>query len=107
MSGISRPLHADSGERKTTTQNYFFDAINTLNSKAYEDNKAALIEHRVEHQLWGTHKRHLERMYNKFATQEDKDATHAALKAIEEHARAEPRPPSRGSSSMRTLRHRH
>ncbi len=87
---------ADSGERKTTTQNYFFDAINTLNSKAYEDNKAALIEHRVEHQLWGTHKRHLERMYNKFATQEDKDATHAALKAIEEHARAEPRPPISG-----------
>ncbi|HCS8192687.1 YfjI family protein [Pseudomonas aeruginosa] len=87
---------AESGERKTTTQNYFFQAINTLNDTAYEANEAALMEHRVKHQLWNTHKRHLERIYSKCAAQEDKAATQAALNAIAEHVRNEPQPARSG-----------
>lgn len=84
---------ADSGERKTTTQNNFFEAINHLNDAAHRTNEGALMEHRVEHQLWSTRKRHLERTYSKYAAQEDGVATQASLKAIAEHVRAEPQPP--------------
>lgn len=83
---------ADSGERKTTTQNFFFESINELNDAAYKANVAALAEHRVEHQLWGTSKRHLERTYSKCAAQKDEPATRAALDAVAEHVRAEPQP---------------
>lgn len=87
---------ADSGERKTTTQNYFFEAINALNDAAHRANEAALADHRVEHQLWSTRKRHLERMYSKCASQEDEAATRNALDAIAEHVRAEPSPARSG-----------
>lgn len=84
---------ADSGERKTTTQNNFFEAINRLNDAAHSANEGASMEHRVEHQLWNTRKRHLERMYSKCAAQtQDDAATQAALKAIAEHVRVEPQP---------------
>ncbi|PTQ70331.1 YfjI family protein [Pseudomonas sp. GV071] len=84
---------ADSGERKTTTQNNFFEAINRLNDAAHSANESASIEHRVEHQLWNTHKRHLERMYSKCAAEaQDEAAMQAALKAIAEHVRLEPQP---------------
>lgn len=83
---------ADSGERKTTTQRYFFGAISALNDAAYQAYEAALIEHRVEHQLWSTRKRHLERMYSKYAALEDEAATLAAQRNVEEHVRAEPQP---------------
>lgn len=87
---------ADSGERKTTTQNYFFEAINALNDDAYRAHETALMEHQVKHQLWGTHKRHLERMYSKCATQEDEAAAQAALEAIAEHLKEEPHPTPSG-----------
>lgn len=87
---------ADSGERKTTTQNYFFEAINTLNYAAHRANEVALVEHRVEHQLWSTRKRHLERMYSKCAAQEDDAATCLALEAVAKHVRAEPQPARSG-----------
>ncbi|WP_430318234.1 YfjI family protein [Pseudomonas nitroreducens] len=87
---------AESGERKTTTQNYFFDAINTLNNDAYRANEEAQKEYRVEQQLWGTHKRHLERMYSRCAAKEDKDATRAALEAIREFVKTEPQPAPSG-----------
>jgi hypothetical protein len=83
---------AESGERKTTTQNYFFEAINMLNDVAYRANETALVEHRVEHQLWSTRKRQLERMYSKCAAQEDEAATLSARNTVEEHLRAEPQP---------------
>ncbi|MEA1605721.1 YfjI family protein [Pseudomonas spirodelae] len=83
---------ADSGERKTTTQNNFFEAINHLNDAAHRANEDALLEHRVEYQLWSTRKRHLERMYSRYAAQEDETATQASLKEIAEHVRAEPQP---------------
>lgn len=83
---------ADSGERKTTTQNNFFEAINHLNDAAHRANEGALIEHRVEHQLWNTRKRHLERTYSKHATQKDEAAMQKSLEAIAEHIRAEPQP---------------
>lgn len=87
---------ADSGERKTTTQNYFFEAINALNDAAYRANELALVEHRIEHQLWNTRKRHLERMYSKHATQEDEASTRDALEAVAKHVRTEPQPGSSG-----------
>lgn len=87
---------ADSGERKTTTQNYFFEAINALNNDAYRAHETALMEHQVKHQLWGTHKRHLERLYSKCATQEDEAAAQAALEAIAEHLKEEPHPTPSG-----------
>lgn len=83
---------ADSGERKTTTQKYFFESISTLNDAAYQANEAALMENRVQHQLWNAHKRHLERMYSKSAALEDEATTRAARKAVEEHLRTEPEP---------------
>ncbi|PAU54718.1 hypothetical protein BZL41_21870 [Pseudomonas sp. PIC25] len=83
---------AESGERKTTTQNYFFEAINDLNDAAYRANQTAAVEHRVKYQLWSTRRRHLERMYSKCATQEDDAITQAALEEVAEHARAEPQP---------------
>jgi hypothetical protein len=83
---------ADSGERKTTTQNYFFEAINALNDAAYRANETALVEYRVENQMWSTRKRHLERMYSKCASQVDETATLAAQNAVKEHVRAEPQP---------------
>lgn len=87
---------ADSGERKTTTQNYFFEAINALNDAAHRANEAASMEHRVEHQLWNTRKRHLERMYSKYAAQEDEAATRTSLEAVAEHVRTEPQPARSG-----------
>ena len=87
---------ADSGERKTTTQNNFFAAINDLNDAAHRANEVALVEHRVEQQLWSTRKRHLERMYSKYAAQDDNAATRAALKTVAEHVRAEPQPARSG-----------
>lgn len=83
---------ADSGERKTTTQKYFFEAISTANDVAYKANEEALGEHRVKYELWKAHKRHLERMYSKFAAQEDKAATQAAIEEVAKHVRAEPKP---------------
>ena len=87
---------AESGERKTTTQNHFFEAINTANNAAYERNKKALIEHRVEHQLWTTRKRQLEQMYNKCAVRKDKDETLVAQRNLEEQIRNEPKIPPSG-----------
>lgn len=81
---------AESGERKTTTQGYFFEAINHLNDDAHRSAEAASMEQRVSHQLWSTRKRHLERMYSKHASQDDDAAAQAALAAIAEHVRAEP-----------------
>ena len=83
---------AESGERKTTTQNYFFDSIYVRNNAAYEASQAALVEHRVKHQLWNVHKRQLERTYSKYAAQEDEATTLAARVDVEEHLRAEPQP---------------
>lgn len=87
---------ADSGERKTTTQKYFFEAISTANDAAYKANEESLGEHRVSHELWKAHKRHLERMYSKCAAQEDKAATQAAIEEVAKHVRAEPQPSRSG-----------
>lgn len=83
---------AESGERKTVTQNYFFEAITNLNDVAHRTNEAALLQQKVDHQLWITQKKYLERAFNKCATQGDEAATHAALEAVAEHLRAEPQP---------------
>lgn len=87
---------ADSGERKTATQKYFFEAISELNDEAYRAHQAAQVEHRCKHQVWNTRKRHLERMYSKCAAQEDEDATRTALEAVADHVRAEPQPARSG-----------
>jgi hypothetical protein len=87
---------ADSGERKTTTQNYFFKAINALNDSAYKANNEALAEYKVKYHLWGTHKRHLERTYSKCASQQDESLTLAARDAVAEHVRTEPQPERSG-----------
>lgn len=90
---------AESGERKTTTQNYFFGAINGLNETAYNANKEALLEYKVRHKLWTTQKRHLEREYSKCAAQDDTAATSAALKTLEDYIRKEP-PPDRSNKFL-------
>ena len=90
---------ADSGERKTTTQNNFFEAITDLNDAAHRASEIASVEHRINQQLWSTRKRHLERMYGKCAAQEDAAATRAALETITEHLRAEP-PPTRSGKFL-------
>lgn len=87
---------ADSGERKTTTLKYFAKTIHELNNEAYQDNEAALKEHRYKHQLWSTHKRHLERMYSKCAAQESEEAAKIAMDAIDEYLRTEPQPSRSG-----------
>ena len=87
---------ADSGERKTTTQNYFFGTINALNDAAHRQNEAAMAEHRVVHRLWYTDMRHLEREYVTFRRQNDEAEAEKARKAYEAHVRAEPRPPRSG-----------
>ena len=87
---------ADSGERKTTTQNYFFGTINALNDVAHRQNEADMAEHRVVHRLWYTDMRHLEREYVTFRRQDDKAKAKKARKAYEAHVRAEPRPPRSG-----------
>lgn len=87
---------ADSGERKTTTQNNFFVAITGLNDAAHRASEIALVEHRVDQQLWSARKRQLERMYGKCAAQEDAAATSAALEAITKHLRTEPTPTRSG-----------
>jgi len=81
---------AESGERKTTTQGYFFEAINRSNDDAHQVAEAASRDLRVRHQLWSTRKRHLERVYIKHASLEDEAAAKAALDAVAEHVRAEP-----------------
>lgn len=83
---------AESGERKTVTQNYFFEAITNLNDAAHSEHETALLQQKVEHQLWNTQKKHLERTFNKCAIQGDEAATHAALEAVAKHLRAEPQP---------------
>lgn len=81
---------AESGERKTTTQNYFFDAIYALNNKAYKYNETALETYEEEHKLWTTEQKFLERKYNKMTTTKDASATKLALEEIENHIKKEP-----------------
>ncbi len=83
---------AESGERKTTTQNYFSGSIDKINGKAIEANSKDLREHRIKHKLWKTELRHLERMYGKYASVGDDEAADAATKDIEVHLRLEPVP---------------
>ncbi|HCP56581.1 MAG TPA: hypothetical protein DIU04_17835 [Pseudomonas sp.] len=87
---------ADSGERKTTTQNYFFEAIYALNNKAYRYNEEAQEKHKEQHQIWTTEKKFLERKYNKMAALKDTTATEVTLKEIENHIRKEPTLPECG-----------
>ncbi|GGM23597.1 hypothetical protein GCM10009425_38080 [Pseudomonas asuensis] len=88
---------AESGERKTATQNYFFAGIHALNNEAHRAHKAALSEHRIQHQIWTIRKRLLERIYNKSAVGEDERATRIAHEALEEHVRSEPQPATSGA----------
>lgn len=83
---------ADSGERKTTAQKYFFEPIIAINQKALDSNNDALREHRIQHQIWGTQKRQLERMYSKHASAGEKEAADAAIESIREHLQNEPAP---------------
>ncbi|WP_426778642.1 YfjI family protein [Pseudomonas aeruginosa] len=87
---------ADSGERKTVTQKYFFEAISALNDAAYRAHEDALVDYRIQHELWKTHKRHVDRMYSKCAAKEDEAATQAALEVVAKHVRAEPQPTRSG-----------
>ncbi|ARH17936.1 DUF3987 domain-containing protein [Pseudomonas aeruginosa] len=87
---------AESGERKTTTQNYFSGSIDKINGKAIEANSKDLREHRIKHKLWKTELRHLERMYGKYASVGDDEAADAATKDIEVHLRLEPVPTPSG-----------
>lgn len=95
---------AESGERKTTTQNYFSGSIDKINGKAIEANSKDLREHRIKHKLWKTELRHLERMYGKYASVGDDEAADAATKDIEVHLRLEPVPTPQESSYMRIRR---
>lgn len=87
---------AESGERKTTTQKYFFKSINKKNNEAISIHEGALREHRVNHKLWSTQQRHLERMYGKYASLGEAESADAAMCQIEEHLRAEPSPAPSG-----------
>ena len=87
---------AESGERKTTTQKYFSEAILTANNEAFQRNEKSLKEYRVEHGRWATRKRHLERMYGKRAAQGEETATHTALEELTKHLEVEPQPPRSG-----------
>lgn len=87
---------AESGERKTTTQKYFFKSINKKNNEAISAHEIALREHRVQHKIWSTEQRHLERMYGKYASAGDVDSAATAMDKIEEHLRDEPAPDPSG-----------
>ena len=84
---------AESGERKTSTQNYFFEAIKKQNNFAFEEHESQLAKYRVQHQLWAAKKRHLERAYGKAANQADEAGTEQALIELEKHISAEPKSP--------------
>lgn len=84
---------AESGERKTSTQNYFFEAIKKHNNLAFEQHESQLAKHRVQHQLWAAKKRLLERAYGKNANQGDEAGTQQALIELEKHINEEPKSP--------------
>ncbi len=84
---------AESGERKTTTQNYFFELIQSDNNLAHQANDALLKEHRVQHELWLSMKKPLDSRYRKSALERDEEGMRAALEELEKHIRAEPQPP--------------
>lgn len=81
---------AESGERKTTTQNYFFDSIYESNNKAYKCNEKDLEIYEEQHKIWTTEQKFLERKFNKMAAQKDASATKLALEEIENHLKKEP-----------------
>jgi hypothetical protein len=86
---------ADSGERKTTTQSYFFKSIRELNLDSHEKHKEALIKHKVHHDLWISVKRQLERAHGRQFASGDAQATNTAFAALKTHLEQEPkRPPS-------------
>lgn len=87
---------AESGERKTTTQKHFSEAILTANNEAYQANEKDVKAYRVEHELWAARKRQCEHRYRKFAAQEEEDATRIALDELTEHLKVEPQPPQSG-----------
>ncbi|WP_407732966.1 YfjI family protein [Pseudomonas citronellolis] len=87
---------ADSGERKTTTQNYFFQAINALNDAAHRDHETALQEQQFMHKLWRAHLRHLEREYTSCLRREDVVKARTAFEELDAFVRIEPQPPRSG-----------
>ncbi|WP_160328330.1 YfjI family protein [Pseudomonas sp. EpS/L25] len=81
---------ADSGERKTATQDYFFSRIHELDNSARRADESAANDYRIKLQIWHTKKRQLEREYNKF-TSKDKTIAQIALTTLEEHLKSEPK----------------
>lgn len=83
---------ADSGERKTTTQKYFFESSQAINSAAGKAHLDALREYRAENEKWTAHKRFLERSYSKHASEGDEEEMSKALEAIGAHTHNKPTP---------------
>lgn len=87
---------ADSGERKTSTQNDFFEAIHALNNSKHLIYLESLKKLRSENLMWSARKRLLESNYRKSAADKN-DAI--KLKAEEEliaHLKEEPLPTPSG-----------
>lgn len=82
---------AESGERKTSTQYYFFSRIHELDNSARRADESAATEYRIKLQIWNTKKRQLEREYNKLTLKEDKTIAQIALTTLEEHLKLEPK----------------
>ncbi|WP_315809769.1 YfjI family protein [Pseudomonas sp. C9-3] len=83
---------AESGERKTTTQNYFFESISAVNQEAIDAHDETLREHRIKQEIWSTQKQYLERSWGKLASSGGKGEADAALQELEDHLRKKPEP---------------
>lgn len=83
---------ADSGERKTTTLNDFFEAIQELNNSEYLTHVNALKEHRAKHLMWSAQKRHLESQYRKSASKKNIEVIKEAEEVLASHLKDEPFP---------------
>ncbi|WP_082768136.1 YfjI family protein [Ectopseudomonas composti] len=84
---------AESGERKTTAQNYFFDEIYKSNNSAYHDNQIAQNRYKQENHLWNIKKRSLEKQYSKHLTQEKNTDANTLQQTLTELLSAQPSPP--------------
>lgn len=81
---------AESGERKTTTQNYFFEEIYKKNNLAQSENQKEQYDYKSELQIWKAKKKNLEKQYSKYLTQRNRTESIACEKELTALIKTEP-----------------
>ena len=87
---------AESGERKTTTQNYFFAAIKQANFAANEKYQQDMLDFKVQYEVWATKKHELSKTYKKRLSSGDIESIDIAQSSLETHLSNEPKAPTSG-----------